>query len=115
MSDKVNQISSSKNYNDTSIKEFVNQPYKYGFKTLIENEDFPRGLNIDIVKLISERKEEPSFMLEFRLRAYKAWLTMKSPEWACLNYSTINYQNIIYYSAPKTSKKVNSINNIVVI
>ena len=72
MSDKVNQISSSKNYNDTSIKEFVNQPYKYGFKTLIENEDFPRGLNIDIVKLISERKEEPSFMLEFRLRAYKA-------------------------------------------
>ena len=112
MSDKVNQISSSKNYNDTSIKEFVNQPYKYGFKTLIENEDFPRGLNIDIVKLISERKEEPSFMLEFRLRAYKAWLTMKSPEWACLNYSTINYQNIIYYSAPKTSKKVNSLEEV---
>ena len=112
MSDKVNQISSSKNYNDTSIKEFVNQPYKYGFKTLIENEDFPRGLNIDIVKLISERKEEPSFMLEFRLRAYKAWLTMKSPEWACLNYSTINYQNIIYYSAPKTSNIVNSLEEV---
>jgi len=112
MSDKVNQISSSKNYSDTSIKELVNQPYKYGFKTLIENEDFPRGLNIDIVKLISDRKEEPSFMLEFRLRAYKAWLTMKSPEWACLSYSSINYQNIIYYSAPKTSKKVNSLEEV---
>lgn len=112
MADKINQISSSKSYADTSIKEFVNQPYKYGFKTLVENEEFPRGLNCDIVTLISERKQEPRFMLDFRLRAYKAWINMKSPEWACLAYSKIDYQNIIYYSAPKMGKKIDSLEEV---
>ena len=112
MADKVNQVSSSKSYADTSIKEFVNQPCKYGFKTLVENEQFPRGLNCDIVTLISESKQEPRFMLDFRLRAYKAWINMKSPEWACLAYSKIDYQNIIYYSAPKMAKKIDSLEEV---
>ena len=69
MSNKVNQVSSSKNYGDDDIKELVEQPYKYGFKTLIETEDFPKGLNTDIINLISQKKSEPEFMLKFRLKA----------------------------------------------
>ena len=90
MSNKINQVSSSKNYGDTTLKELVEQPYKYGFKTQIETEDFPKGLDENIVALISQKRNEPAFMMEFRLRAYKAWKKMESPEWACINHNNIN-------------------------
>ena len=112
MSNKINQISSSKNYGDTTLKDLVDQPYRYGFKTNIETEDFPRGLNESIVTLISQKRSEPSFLLEFRLRAYKAWTSMSSPEWACINHTDIDYQNIIYYSAPKLKKKLSDLGEV---
>ena len=112
MSNKVNPVSSSKNYGDSSMKEFIDQPYKYGFKTLVENEEFPKGLSYEIISLISKKKEEPDFMLDFRVRAYKAWSSMVAPEWACLSYSEIDYQKILYYSAPKSSVKVGSLEEV---
>jgi len=84
-----------------TVKTLVNQPYKYGFVTDIESDSLPRGLNEDIIRLISAKKNEPDFMLEFRLKAYRQWLKMKEPNWAHVNYPVIDYQNIIYYSAPK--------------
>jgi Fe-S cluster assembly protein SufB len=87
-----------------TIEELVGQDYKYGFVTEIESEAVPRGLNEDIIRLISEKKKEPPFLLEWRLKAYRHWLTMKDPEWAKVQYPPIDYQNIIYYSAPKTAQ-----------
>ena len=87
-----------------NIKNLVNQPYKYGFSTQIETETLPQGLNEEIIKTISEKKNEPNFMLEFRLRAYKKWKLMKCPDWAQLSQPSLNYQNIVYYSAPKKKK-----------
>ena len=112
MSNKITSTSYGNNENDFAINDFVNQPYKYGFKTEVEVEDFPKGLNESIVCLISEKKQEPGFMLDFRLRAYNYWITMKAPEWACLTYSSINYQDILYYSAPKNQTKLNDINEV---
>jgi len=112
MSNKINQNSSSKSYGDAAIKEFVEQPYKYGFKTDVETEDFPKGINENIVILISQKKNEPNFMTEFRLRAYKAWKNMLAPEWACIDYTSIDYQNILYYSAPKSKKKLSDLNEV---
>ncbi len=112
MSNKINQISSSKTYGDGTLKDLVDQPYRYGFKTDVETEDFPRGLNESIVSLISQKRGEPPFLLEFRLRAYKAWTMMSSPEWACINHNDIDYQNIIYYSVPKSKKKLSDINEV---
>lgn len=77
--------------------------YKYGFYTDIEQETFPKGLNEDVIRMISAKKEEPEWMLEWRLKAYRRWLKMKEPRWAYLDYPEIDYQNIHYYSAPKTS------------
>ncbi|MEB3224395.1 MAG: Fe-S cluster assembly protein SufB [Synechococcus sp.] len=88
-----------------TVKTLVNQPYKYGFVTDIETEKIPRGLSEDIVRLISAKKNEPEFMLEFRLKAYQQWLKMAEPEWAHVNYPPIDYQDIVYYSAPKKDKK----------
>jgi Fe-S cluster assembly protein SufB len=91
----------------------VNQPYKYGFVTDIEADTIPRGLSEDIVRLISAKKNEPEFMLEFRLKAYRQWLKMTEPDWSGLKYPPIDYQNIIYYSAPKQSKKkLNSLDEV---
>ncbi|RUT05114.1 Fe-S cluster assembly protein SufB [Dulcicalothrix desertica PCC 7102] len=96
-----------------TVKTLVNQPYKYGFVTDIEADTIPRGLSEDIVRLISEKKNEPEFMLEFRLRAYRQWLKMTEPDWSGLNYPPINYQDIIYYSAPKQAKKkLNSLDEV---
>jgi Fe-S cluster assembly protein SufB len=89
----------------TSVRSLVSEPYKYGFKTDIEADTIPRGLSEDTVRLISEKKGEPAFMLEFRLKAYRKWLTMAEPDWANVGYPAINYQDIIYYSAPKQEKK----------
>jgi Fe-S cluster assembly protein SufB len=89
----------------TSVKNLVNQPYKYGFVTDIESDTIPRGLNEDIVRLISAKKNEPEFLLNFRLKAYQQWLKMTEPNWAHVSYEAIDFQNIIYYSAPKQAKK----------
>lgn len=84
-----------------NVKTLVNQPYKYGFVTDIETEQIPRGLSEDVVRLISAKKNEPEFMLEFRLKAYRQWLKMSEPTWPHVEYPAIDYQDIVYYSAPK--------------
>lgn len=86
------------------INEVLNHHYKYGFETLIESETIQPGLSEDIVRLISAKKKEPAFLLEWRLKAYQAWLEMKHPQWAKLKIPEINYQNIIYYAAPKSTQ-----------
>jgi len=85
------------------IKEVVNKHYSYGFVTQIESEVIPPGLNEEIVRLISAKKNEPPFMLEWRLKAFRHWQTMTPPSWAHVHYPPIDYQNIIYYSAPKSA------------
>lgn len=97
---------------DNNIKNLVNQPYKYGFSTTIETETIRPGLNEDIIKIISNKKQEPDFMLNFRLKAYKKWKQLKSPDWAKLSIPPLNYQNIVYYSAPKTKKVLDSIDQV---
>jgi Fe-S cluster assembly protein SufB len=89
----------------STIEKTVFSDYKYGFVTQIEADEAPRGLNEDVVRFISAKKNEPLWMLEWRLKAYRHWLTMKSPSWANIKYPPIDYQNIIYYSAPK--QKIN--------
>jgi len=96
----------------TSVKSLVNQPYKYGFVTEIESDTIPRGLSEDVVRLISAKKNEPEFMLEFRLKAYRQWLKMEEPNWAAVGYPPIDYQSIVYYSAPKQTKKLNSLDEV---
>ena len=88
----------------STIQELANKEYQYGFVTDIESESIPRGLSEDIVRMISAKKNEPEFMLEWRLKAYRHWLTMKEPAWANVRYPAIDYQNVIYYSAPKSKK-----------
>ena len=95
-----------------TVKNLVNQPYKYGFVTDIESETIPKGLNEDVIRLISAKKNEPEFMLEFRLRAYRQWLKMVEPTWPEVKYPSINYQDIIYYSAPKQKAKKKSLEEV---
>jgi Fe-S cluster assembly protein SufB len=95
-----------------AVQNLVNQPYKYGFVTQIESDVIPKGLSEDVVRLISAKKEEPEWMLEFRLRAYRTWLKMTEPTWAHVNYPPIDYQDIIYYSAPKKSEKKKSLDEV---
>lgn len=97
---------------DNNIKNLVNQPYKYGFSTTIETETLPPGLNEEIISIISKKKKEPSFMLDFRLKAYKRWKQLKFPEWAKLSIPSINYQNIVYYSAPKMKKVLDNMDQV---
>jgi Fe-S cluster assembly protein SufB len=86
------------------IGALANQEYKYGFVTEIEADSVPPGLNEDIIRLISAKKNEPEFMLEWRLKAYRHWLTMTEPTWANVKYPPIDYQSIVYYSSPKVKK-----------
>jgi Fe-S cluster assembly protein SufB len=95
-----------------TVKTLVNQPYKYGFVTNIEADTIPRGLNEDIICMISAKKNEPEFMLEFRLRAYRQWQKMTEPTWSSVKYPPIDYQNIIYYSAPKQQAKKKSLEEV---
>lgn len=96
-----------------TVQALVNQPYKYGFVTQIESDTIPRGLSEDVVRLISAKKNEPEFMLEFRLKAYRQWLKMTEPSWQNVTYPPLNYQDIIYYSAPKQSKqKLDSLDEV---
>jgi Fe-S cluster assembly protein SufB len=93
------------------VKE-VSQSYKYGFVTNLKADKAPLGLNEDIVKFISKKKKEPKWLLEWRLKAYKKWLTMKKPNWAMVDFPEINFQDIYYYSAPKTKPKLNSLDEV---
>ncbi|MGF1517041.1 MAG: Fe-S cluster assembly protein SufB [Nodosilinea sp.] len=96
-----------------SVQTLVSQPYKYGFTTNIEADAIPRGLSEDVVRMISAKKNEPAFMLEFRLKAYRKWLTMSEPAWPNVKYPPIDYQNIVYYSAPKAqAKKLGSLDEV---
>jgi Fe-S cluster assembly protein SufB len=96
----------------TTIQELANREYKWGFVTDIEAETIPRGLNEDIVRLISAKKQEPDWLLEWRLKAYRHWLTMKEPKWAMVRYPAINFQDIIYYAAPKPKKQLQSLDEV---
>nr|YP_009312877.1 Iron-sulfur cluster assembly protein SufB [Helminthora furcellata]SCW21131.1 Iron-sulfur cluster assembly protein SufB [Helminthora furcellata]SCW23991.1 Iron-sulfur cluster assembly protein SufB [Helminthora furcellata] len=94
------------------LDRLVNQPYKYGFSTNIESDSFPKGLSKDLVSLIADKKEEPEYLRAFRLKAYESWKKMANPEWAHLTYPPINYEDIVYYSAPKFKKQLNSLDEI---
>ncbi len=94
------------------IQEFTEQKYKYGFYTDIEADTAPKGLSEDIVRFISAKKEEPEWMLEWRLKAYRHWLTMTEPNWAKLGYPAIDYQAAYYYSAPKTKNGPKSLDEV---
>ena len=96
----------------STVKTLVNQPYKYGFVTDIEADALPPGLNEDVIRLISHKKNEPEFMLDFRLRAYRQWLKMTEPTWPNVQYPPIDYQKIVYYSAPKKKEKLNSLDEV---
>jgi Fe-S cluster assembly protein SufB len=89
----------------TPLEEQLQQEYKYGFVTAIEQDQIPPGLNEDVIRLLSQKKNEPEFMLEWRLKAYRHWLGMKEPTWAMVHYPKIDYQSIVYYSAPKAKKE----------
>jgi len=96
----------------SAIESLVNKEYAYGFVTDVETDTIARGLSEDVVRLISSKKNEPAFMLEWRLKAYRRWLTMKEPHWGNLHYNPIDYQNIIYYSAPKSVKLLQSLDEV---
>ena len=86
--------------------------YKYGFETLIESDKAPKGLSEDTVRFISNKKNEPAWMLEWRLEAYRRWLTMREPNWARVDYPKIDYQDIYYYSAPRQKVAPKSLDEI---
>ncbi len=100
------------NPKDNIIEEVTNKDYEFGFVTDIETEFIPKGLNEDIVRLISKKKEEPEWLLEFRLKAFRHWLTLKQPDWAHLDIPEIDYQDIIYYAAPKKRKELQSLDEV---
>ena len=93
-----------------TIQAIADQEYKYGFVTDIEQDRLAPGLSEDVVRWISAKKGEPEFMLEWRLRAYRHWLTMKEPSWQNVTYPPINYQDIVYFAAPK--KAPNSLDEV---
>src|SRR5467141_1329929 len=95
-----------------TIEGLVQKEYKYGFYTDVETDSAPPGLNEDIIRLISGKKNEPEFMLEWRLKAFRHWLTMKEPAWANVHYPAIDYQGIVYYSAPKTRNGPKSLGDV---
>jgi len=98
--------------NEEILEKISESEYKYGFSNDFEADAAPMGLTEDTVRFISKRKEEPEFMLNWRLKAYNHWLNMVEPKWANIHYPPIDYQNIIYYSAPKNAKKLNSIDDL---
>ncbi|HOU73962.1 MAG TPA: Fe-S cluster assembly protein SufB [Tenuifilum sp.] len=97
---------------DKILEEVTGSEYKYGFVTNVETETIPKGLSEDIIRMISEKKGEPDWMLEFRLKAFRHWQTMEMPKWAHLEIPEINYQDIIYYAAPKQNAKLNSLDDV---
>ena len=96
----------------SSIETLVNREYQYGFVTDIDADQIPRGLSEETVRLISSKKNEPTFMLEWRLKAFRRWQTMKEPHWSNVTYPPIDYQNVIYYSAPRTVNPLGSLDEV---
>ncbi len=96
----------------SALQSLVNQPYKHGFVTEIESDIAPKGLNENIIRLISGKKNEPEWLLSFRLKAYQKWLTMTEPTWQNVHYPKIDFQAISYYSAPKPKKKLASMDEV---
>ena len=96
----------------TVLQNLVNQPYKHGFVTAIESDVSPKGLNEDTIRLISIKKNEPQWLLEFRLQAYRQWLEMDEPKWPNVHYPKIDFQAISYYSAPKSKPKLSSMDEV---
>ena len=94
------------------LQNLVNQPYKHGFVTDIESDVAPKGLNEDIIRMISSKKKEPAWLLEFRLKSYQAWLKMTEPEWQNCHHPKIDFQAISYYAAPKIRAKLSSIDEV---
>jgi Fe-S cluster assembly protein SufB len=97
---------------EKAIKEATTGEYKYGFTTDVESDKAPKGLNEDIIRLISSKKNEPEWLLDWRLKAFKIWQGMEEPTWAHVQYPEINFQDIIYYSAPKPRKVLNSLDEV---
>ncbi|KAF5078356.1 FeS cluster assembly protein SufB [anaerobic digester metagenome] len=97
---------------DKILNEVTSGEYKYGFYTDIETDTIPKGLNEDVVRLISQKKEEPEWMLEYRLKAFRYWQKMEMPQWAHLNIPEIDFQDIIYYAAPKQKAQKNSLDEV---
>ena len=86
------------------VQDLIEKKYKHGFVTDIDSDTVPPGLDEDVIRLISAKKQEPGFMLDWRLKAYEHWLTMKEPRWAHVRHEPIDYQDISYYSAPKSKE-----------
>ncbi len=97
---------------DELLEEITNQDYKYGFVTPVESDKAPKGLNEDIIRFISAKKEEPEWLLEWRLSAFRQWQKMKEPEWGHLDYKPVDYQELHYYAAPKPKKTLNSLDEV---
>jgi Fe-S cluster assembly protein SufB len=97
---------------ENTIHELTGQEYKWGFVTEIESDTIPRGLNEDVVRVISAKKNEPEWLLEWRLKAYRHWLTMEEPRWPNVHHPPIDYQDLIYYAAPKPKKQLNSLDEV---
>jgi len=100
------------NTETNDIQELANREYKYGFVTDIESDTAPRGLNEDTVRFIAARKNEPEWLIEWRLKAYRHWLTMEEPSWPNVHYPKIDYQDMIYFSAPKRKDRPKSLNEV---
>jgi Fe-S cluster assembly protein SufB len=96
----------------SALHTLVNQPYRHGFVTEIEADIVPKGLSEDVIRLISTKKNEPEWLLEFRLQAYRHWLTMTEPAWPNVKYPKIDFQDIIYYAAPRPKKKLSSMDEV---
>src|ERR1039457_839722 len=94
------------------LEQTVSSDYKYGFVTDIDTDIVPKGLNEDVIRLISSKKNEPKWLLDWRLKAYAHWLKMEEPSWPNVHYPPINYQDIIYYAAPKKKKKLGSLDEV---
>ena len=94
------------------LEQTVSSDYKYGFVTEIDTDVVPRGLNEDVIRMISEKKNEPEWMLNWRLKAYSHWLKMEEPTWPNVHYPKINYQDIIYYAAPKKKPQLGSLDEV---
>src|SRR4030095_14526480 len=95
-----------------TIEDLANTEYKYGFVTDVDQDISPKGLSEDTIRMISEKKEEPEWLLEWRLKALRAWLKMKEPHWQNVHYPPIDYQGISYYAAPKPKKVLNSLDEV---
>jgi len=97
---------------DQILNEFTSKDYEYGWTVDLEADEAPKGLSEEIIRFISTKKEEPEWLLEWRLKAYKRWVSMEEPVWPNVTYPGINYQDIIYYSAPKKQKELESLEDV---